>query len=459
MMNEIKRRNGEDEFDDELIVLDDADEYYEQNFLEDKNDVPCYEKIYGYIEDAEPFENVIGHENQKKELLAVIDWFNHSKELKERGVSIPKGVLLFGEPGNGKSLFIKEIIRSVDAPVFVFQGEQLNVVEGIYETFDEARKTGHAIIVFDELDLLINKERRVVRALQENLDGVESSDDILVLAATNYMREIPEPLKRHGRLEKLIRVPYPNGQEALEILKKYFNDYKIDLPKDMDEEEVMISLNGITCVGIKSIVNDLVLRNGFENLTLDMLFNSIYNITDRIKDTPEEDNLEVAIHEAGHAVMARAFPEHFSINRLNISGASGEFHAKEIERGFWPYDKVIADIKISMAGLLAQKIICKRGSRGCCEDLEMARKSAYNLINKSGYSSCWETLENISPQTRKPTQIKTRKMEKKIERLLRRCEKETIAYLKTKVDVIKALGNKLFEKKHLKSSEILSITG
>ena len=152
-----------------------------------KENIPSYQLIDAtkLEEGEEPLGRVIGHENQKKELLSVIDWFKHSKELKAKGVSIPKGVILFGQPGNGKSLMIKEIIRCSEAPVFVFQGEQVNVVEGICETFKKAREAGHAIIVFDELDLLINKERRVVRALQENLDGVESEDDILVLAATN----------------------------------------------------------------------------------------------------------------------------------------------------------------------------------------------------------------------------------------------------------------------------------
>ena len=410
-------------------------------------------------EGEQPLSKVIGHENQKKELLSVIDWFNRSKELKEKGVSIPRGVILFGQPGNGKSLLIKEIIRCCDAPVFIFQGEQQNVVEGIIETFKKAREAGHAIIVFDELDLLINKERRVIRALQESLDGVESTDDILVLAATNYIDDIPDPLLRNGRLEKLIRIPYPSGEEALELLKKHFKEFNLTFPNDFDEEEVALSLNGITCAGVKAVVNDIVLRNGFDNITSEMIDNSIYNITDRVKDSPEEDNIEVAIHEAGHAVVAKSFPEYFAINRLNISGASGEFHAKEVERGFWPYDKVIASIKISMAGVLAQKILCGRGSRGCSEDLQQARRDAYNIINMNGYSSCWETLPVVSSSSRTDTPIKRRRMERKIEALLKRCEKETIKYIKKHREQINSLGKLLFEKKHLKSSEILSCIG
>ena len=395
----------------------------------------------------------------KKELLAVIDWFKRSQKLKQLGISIPKGVILFGAPGNGKSMLIKEIIRCVEAPVFVFQGEQTNIVEGIVNTFKEARAKGHSIIVFDELDLLINKDRRVIRALQENLDGVESDDDILVLAATNYIDDIPSPLLRNGRLEKLIKVPYPTGDEALKLLKKHFNEFNIKLPQDFDDEEIALSLNGISCAAVKAVVNDVVLRNGFDNITTEMIDDSIYNITDRVKDTPEEDNIEVAYHEAAHAILANKYPEFFKVNRLNISGASGQFHAKEVTIGFWPYDKIIADINISMAGALAQQIICGRGSRGCEDDLQHARASAYNLFNMSGYSSCWETLPVIKPHAREDTFIKRRKMERKIEALLKKCEKQTRKYIKENKDKIIELGQLLFEKKHLKSSQILACIG
>ncbi len=402
---------------------------------------------------------VIGHENQKKELLFVIDCFKRAKELKEKGVQIPKGICLFGSPGNGKSLMIKEIIKCVNAPVFVFQGENSNIVEGIVETFKKAKEVGHSVVVFDELDLLIDKDRRVIRALQEALDGVESSQDVLVLTATNDIDEIPYALTRPGRLEKLIRVPYPDGSEALKLLKKHFKEFNLSFPADFDEEEVSLSLNGVTCAGVKAIVNDLVLRNGFENITTEMIDNSIYNITDRVKDRIEEDNMEVSIHECSHCLVAHEFPQFFTINRLNLSGASGTFHAKEVEKGFWPYDKVIADIKISMAGVLGQKILCGRGSRGGEDDLQNMRIDAYNMINMCGYSSLWETLPVVRQGARTDTQIKRRRMERKIEKLLRKCEKEVAKYIKRNELKIRTLAKALFEKKHLKSSEILAIIG
>ena len=453
-----------DDEDFDLESLPDAEEELEREVKKPKHS-DSSAKPYEFVnaqtlnEGELPFCNVVGHQNQKEELLNVVKWFKNSKELTAKGVSIPKGCVLYGNPGNGKSLFLKEIIRFCEAPVFVFQGEQDNIVEGIIETFKKAKEVGHAIVVFDELDLLIDRERRVIRALQENLDGVESDSDLLVLAATNDIKEIPGALLRHGRLEKLIRIPYPTGEEALELLKKHFKEFNLTLPKDFDEEEVALSLTGISCAGVKSVVNDIVLRNGFENITCEMIDKSIYNITNRVIDAPEEDNLSVAVHEASHCLMARAFPQYFIVNRLNISGASGEFHCKEVEKDFWPYEKVIADIKICMAGLIGQKLICGTGSRGSENDLQSARIDAYNLINMCGYSSCWETLPVLRQGARIDTPIKRRKMERKIERLLRKCEKETTKYVKEHKTEIVALGQLLYEKKNLKSSEILACLG
>ena len=456
---------------DDVYDVEDEEEEDEDDFEDFKSrsmpkefkniNCPAYELVNTYkLEEGEkPLSKVVGHENQKKELLLVIDWFNHCKELKEKGVSIPKGVILFGEPGNGKSLLIKEIIRCINSPVFIFKGDCANIVEGIYEVFAKAREKGHSIIVIDELDLLIDKDRRVTRALQENLDGVESYDDILVLTATNSIRDIPNPLIREGRLEKLIRVPNPDAKEAVSLFKKYMEEFKVKLPDDYDEDELGLSLSDISCAGIKSVVNDLVLRNGFENITVENIDDSIVNITRRVKDRIEEDNIEVAVHEAGHALMAKAYSNFFYINKLNINGAGGDFQCNEVEKGFWPYDKVIAHIKIAMAGVIAQKVIFNRGSLGCDEDLQTARSYAYSLFNCCGYSSCWETLPRISPHSRIETSIKRRKNERKIEALLRKCEKETTKYIIEHKDIIYKLGEKLFEKKHLKSSEILSVIG
>ena len=117
---------------------------------------------------------------------------------------------------------------------------------------------------------------------------------------------------------------------------------------------------------------------------------------------------------------------------------------------------MLADIRISMAGVIGQKVIFGTASRGCESDLQNARASAYNLFNISGYSTCHETLPAIRPGARTETQIKRRKMERKIEKLLKKCEKETYKIVKANKAKIISLAELLFEKKNLKSTEIHS---
>ncbi len=448
----------------EDITLDDLDFPYDDYEDDDEeiseNTDSSYEVIYNHDTIKSDLSNVIGHENQKEELLRIIDWFNRSKELKARGVTIPKGVVLFGAPGNGKSLLIKEIIKCIDAPVIIFKGGKSNISRGIINVFNKAKELGHSIVVIDEIDLLINDDNRIIRTLQECLDGVESNDDVLVLTATNYLNAIPAALKRNGRLEKIISIPNPNGDEALELFKKCINEFGLKLPDDFDEDEYKISLNGVNFVAIKSIVNDVVLCNGFDNITCKMLDESIYKITEGITDSKKNNCYEVAIHEAAHAVMAHNYKEYFVINHLKMKGGSGLFTAKPVKDEYTSYGQAIANIKVAMAGVIAEKYLLNEGSNGCESDLDLARKTAYNLFNCSGYSSCWETLPPAGDlNCRTETFIKRHRMELKIEKFLKKCEKDVIKYIKKHSEVIKELADALYKNKRLKNKEILSILG
>ena len=406
-----------------------------------------------------PFANVIGHQYQKEELLLVLDWFKNYEYWKSKGVSLPKGVLLYGEPGNGKSLLMKEAIKYVGLPTYVFKGDIENVTKGLEQTFNKAKETSPSVVIIDELDLLINKESRVTRILQENLDGVESKEDILVIAATNNRWEIPDPLLRPGRLEKIIKIPYPTGKEAFDLLKMHFDKFGAHLSNDIDNKEIELILNKIPCAGIKTIANDIVLRNGFDNIDTQMIIDSVYRSTNHIQDKSKAPNYYIAVHEAGHAVMANRFSHFFEITRLDVKQEGGVLCVKELDEDYWPYDKMLADVKISMAGVIAEKIICGVGSSGCESDLQRARKQAWSAINYCGFLSCSDTLPEIKPfsNVREEPEKKKEINTKRADFLLRKCERDTIRYLRRHKRLIKKIADELYAKKFLSSSDVTKI--
>lgn len=403
-------------------------------------------------------KNVIGLEKEKNELLLIIDWFKNSEKLKAKGCTLPKGVLLYGRPGNGKTFIIKELIKNLEFPVFIVKGDEENAPKEITDCFNKAKKTDKSIVVIDELDLLLNENRLVVRAIQEAMDGVETNDNILVLCAANKIDEIPAPLLRDGRIDRKIEIRAPFASEALLQFKKVASDMNLILPDDLNEEDLGTMLSFVPFVSIKSIVNDIALRNGDQKITEQMINNSIYNITDETFDTSfQAPDVSAAYHEAGHAVIASLFPEFFSLTTIRISDAEGCMKMIEKKPKIWPYSKSIAHIDILMAGLISEKLLCKEGSRGCDEDLHLARKTAYNLFNCTGYSSCWETLPRVQPGSRTETQEKLRKMEEKIERLLKNEEEKTTELVKEHLSEIEIIGKTLLEKKRMKATEVLDL--
>lgn len=411
-----------------------------------------------YDSNEEPLSKVIGHAAQKEILKSVIEWFKKADEYKEKGVDIPKGILMYGDPGNGKSLLMKEAIKFAEAPTLVFKGEIENISEGLEETFKKAKEIGHCVIVIDELDLLIDRDNKATRILQDNLDGVDSPADFLVLCATNNMWLIPDALKRCGRLEKILRIPAPNGEEATMLLKKIFKDLNVDLPSDLVDEEVGLALDGVACASIKSIANEVVLKHGFSNITSDMIYESIFSVTNKIKDSVPADNYQHAVHEAGHALVASS-SKFFKIGRLTINNNGGYLSVVDDDRNFWTHEKMMADIQISCAGLIAEKVIFKTGCDGCDEDMQRVYKTAARAINRVGFMSCSKTLPEVEPYKyiRNETEERRSRNEKEIERLIKVCERKVTRFLKKNKKALIALADELFQRKNLKSFEVAHI--
>ncbi len=406
------------------------------------------------------FENVVGHKKQLSEISNVLNWFDHNKDLLKKGINTPKGMILYGPPGNGKTLIIKDIIENTKANVIVINGDSDNVLNETQKAFEEAKRVGHSIIVIDELDLLLDDDTRLRRILQDNIDGVNANDDLLILAATNNIIDIPDAILRSGRLDKCIRIDYLDSNELLVLLDELMEKYDLRFSDDYDEELLKDLIGGTTtsCTDILALVNDFALRYNEKIITMTMVENSLDIIKNDIKKVSDEQFYQVAIHEAGHAVMLNRFNEYFKICQMTIDGPSGRCNAVEVkEKNFYSFPKMIADIKISMSGALATRIILNTGSNGCEKDLQRARNYAYNMFNANGYKGCYLTLPDLGIGRRRETFIKRRKMEKRIESFLKKCENDAMKYIKRNKNKVISLANELMIKKKMNNKEIISI--
>lgn len=412
----------------------------------------------------DPFADVIGHEAAKKEILSVVEWFMNSEQYKARGVKIPRGFLLVGPPGNGKSMLIRDIAEYTGCTRFYIGGnerEHVSMSEAVYGAFADARQWEKSIVIIDEIDHLIARDERVVRALKECLDGVDQNDDILVLAATNNPRHIDPALKRSGRLEKTINIGCPEGDEAVRLLHHDFERFGVPYPADADDKELALCMSGgLSFADVDAVANDVVLRNGTENITAAMVIDSISNVRDGKWTFDEKPSYPVAIHESGHAVMALAFPKYYIPVRVTVLERNGYCASCPTNNDDSSFGKAVAYLQIALGGLLAEKVILGEGSTGAMDDLRRTQSTVFDLFACDGYSSAWETLSEDDPSVarRTETATKLRRIERKVERLIRQLERKTRRYISAHRAEVIALANVLMERGHLSGSEIAAAT-
>ena len=209
---------------------------------------------------------------------------------------------------------------------------------------------------------------------------------------------------------------------------------------------------------IKSIANEVVLKNGFSNITSDMIYESIFSITNKIKDNTQADNYQHAVHEAGHALVASS-SSFFKIGRLTINNNGGYLSVVDSDRNFWTHEKMMDDIQIACAGLIAEKVVFRTGGDGCDQDMQRVYKTAARAINRVGYISCSKTLPEVEPYKyiRNETEERRSRNEKEIEKLIKKCERKVTRFLKKNKRALITLANELFQRKNLKSFEVAHI--
>ena len=279
------------------------------------------------------FDKIIGYEDLKYEMKIVCDSMKNPEKYKKLGAKIPRGIMLYGEPGIGKSLLAKTFCEESGRTCFIIRkdrpdGEFVNYIK---ETFEKAKDSAPSIIFLDDMDKFSNgderhKDAEEYVAVQAGIDTVKDFD-VFVISTVNDKYVLPDSLLRPGRFDKVIEMRCPEGEDAVKIVDFYLKQKQI--ADDVDAREIANILNGRSCAELETIVNEAGMYAAFDNrdrITHNDLIRSclryIFEAPEMLTATNNEEVRITAIHEAGHALVAEIL-DPGSVNLISVAGYDG----------------------------------------------------------------------------------------------------------------------------------------
>lgn len=340
------------------------------------------------------FNKIIGYQTIKEELLQICDMI-HNREIYEKlGAKLPQGILLYGDPGLGKSLMAKCFIAESGLPAYIVRRNKGSddFIGKITETFEKAKNNAPAIVLLDDMDKFANEDDRHADAeeyvaVQAGIDEVKGFN-VFVFATVNEMRKLPHSLIRSGRFDRKIEVNAPTDRDAEEIIKYYLARKKVSDNVNMDDLVKMVSYG--SCAELETILNEAAINAAYarkEKVEMDDLVKAVlrmqYDAPDNFTKRSGDALKEIAVHEAGHLVVSEVLtPGSVGLASLRSSGrdSMGGFMHRCL-----PVARRAHNILVSLAGKAATELyysgIC---ASGCQNDIARATGSIRNAVTKSG---------------------------------------------------------------------------
>lgn len=340
------------------------------------------------------FDRIIGYQTIKEELLQICDMI-HNREIYENlGAKLPQGILLYGDPGLGKSLMAKSFITESGLPAYIVRRDKGSddFIGKITDTFEKAKKNAPAIVLLDDMDKFANEDDRHIDAeeyvaVQAGIDEVKGCN-VFVFATVNETRKLPRSLIRSGRFDRKIEVNSPTDRDAEEIIKYYLGQKKVSDNVNMDDLVKMVSYG--SCADLETILNEAAIGAAYarkEKIEMDDLVKSVlrmqYDAPDNFTKKSSDALKEIALHEAGHLVVSEILtPGSVGLASLRTAGrdSTGGF----IHRCM-PVTRRAHHILISLAGKAAVELyysgVC---ASGCQSDIRKAASNIRDAISESG---------------------------------------------------------------------------
>ena len=410
------------------------------------------------------FGKIKGYNNVKAELMQISDILRNPEEYDRLGVSLPRGLLLIGDPGVGKTLMSKCLIEDSGWNSFICRKDRPDgaFINHIRETFNKAKSDSPSIILLDDLDKFANEDEEHNAAeeyvtVQACIDDARDSK-VFVIATVNDEWKLPESLIRSGRFDKRIYIENPKGKEAVEIVGAFLKDKKF--VSNVDPSIVAQLLEGSSCAELETIINNAGLRAGYDRReTIDMqdIINAYLNLP-YCKDYVEELSLKryklTAVHEAGHAVASELlFPGSVTLVSIIPSGSnSGLTCRHHFDSSILDINEIKSEIEVYLAGKAAIEIVYGVAEIGCSRDIRNAFEYADMIANTGGIglNSCQITRYNdTSFQEHEIEKAKIKEVEEAYKRI-----KEKLAQNRSFLD---SLVQELLDKKVVMSSDLAAL--
>lgn len=370
------------------------------------------------------FDKIIGYKDIKLELAQLCDILNNSDKYAKFGVSVPAGLILYGDPGVGKTTMAKCFVDAVSRKAFVCRknkpdGEFVNEIKS---NFEQALQNAPSIVFLDDLDKFANEDENHRNAeefitVQSCIDDVKGKN-VFVIATANGLKSLPSSLLRAGRFDKSIEVEKPTGDDAAQIIKYYLSQKSF--VGDMDIPSIARILEGESCAQLETVINEAGIYAAYENkpqIEMDDVVRACMRIIFHAPENSEDNDPEyaeyVAYHEAGHAVVAEIL-EKGSVSFMStyphgndIGGFTGYYKSK----GYWGNKRYMENRVLSLlAGKAAIEIKSGDVDVGASSDIRRAFEIVYRFIdNYCSYG--FESYENYEGSNdllaRRSTQVQT----------------------------------------------------
>ena len=438
------------------------------------------------------FKDVAGLYGAKEEVMEIVDFLKNPKKYTDLGAKIPKGALLVGPPGNGKTLLAKAVAGEANVPFFSMSGSdfvEMFVGVGasrVRDLFSQAKEKAPCIVFIDEIDAVGrargknagfsgNDEREnTLNQLLTEMDGFGSNSGVIVLAATNRADILDKALMRAGRFDRQIHVDLPELKEREEIVKVHIRDLKIS--KDFDVSYMAKHTAGFSGADIANVCNEAALGAARKNKSeidlqdfLDAVDRIVGGIVKKGYLLSDSEKKTIAHHEAGHAVVSWLLPhanQLFKVTLVPRGNALGAAWYLPDEHKIERKSQMIDEMCSLIGGRVAEEILNGEPSTGAQNDLERLTKTAYSMIQNYGMSevfgnfSFYDSTGSRAYDFTRPYSEKTAELlDAEVSKLVKEVHDKTYKILKDHEQEWREIANELLTKEVIFADDVQAILG